>query len=810
MFENRFTDRAENALKLATQGAMEMGHDYVGSEHLLLGLVKEGGGIAGRVLAAYGIDEDVVREILSKYSEMGNVALFVPQELTPRSKRIIELAFAESRRIGGGYIGTEHILMGILRETDCLAVKILKQFGADPQKLYNEMIRMIGESTNAQNNIYSGKRDATPMLNQFGRDLTTLAREGKIDQVVGREKEIERIVQVLIRRNKNNPCLIGEPGVGKTAIAEGLALKIVNAQVPELLKNRRIVALDLPSMVAGAKYRGEFEERLKAVMEELKKARDTILFMDELHTIVGAGAAEGAIDAASILKPSLARGDYQIIGATTTNEYRKHIEKDPALERRFQPVMVAEPAPAEAVSILQGIRDKYEAHHRVKISDKAILAAVQLSVRYITDRHLPDKAIDLIDEAAAAVRLKAFTPPAHLKELEEKIERAAGEKENAIRSQEFEKAAKFRDAEVRMRQELFHKKEKWMDDHKRNELTIKEEDIARVVADWTRIPVNTLTQSEAQKLLGMEEILHRRVIGQSEAVSAVSRAIRRGRAGIKDPKRPIGSFLFCGPTGVGKTELSRALAEAMFGTEEAVIRIDMSEFMEKHSVSKLIGSPPGYVGYDDGSQITEKIRRKPYSVVLFDEIEKAHPDIFHILLQMLEDGHVTDGQGKRIDMKNCIIIMTSNAGAHFITQRKKLGFGAVDEAGPEHDYERIKKDVLDEVKKVFRPEFLNRIDETIVFHQLTRQDIRQIAQILLEEVQARLKQMNVDIRFEAEALDVLAQKGFDPIYGARPLRRTILSQVEDTLAEKLLNGEIDRGQKWKVGQNGGELVFQVE
>lgn len=807
MFENRFTDRAENALKLATQSAMEMGHDYIGSEHLLLGLIKEGGGVAGRVLAAYGIEEDVVREMIAQYCEIGEGILFIPHEFTPRSKRIIELAFAESRRLSGGYIGTEHILMGILREVDCLAVKILKQFGADPQKLYNEMIRMIGQSASGQS-LYNRKEGQnTPFLNQFGRDLTVLAREGKIDQVIGREKEIERVTQILIRRNKNNPCLIGEPGVGKTAIAEGLALKIVNGEVPELLRGRRIVTLDLSSMVAGAKYRGEFEERLKSAMEELKKSKDIILFIDELHTIVGAGAAEGAIDAANILKPSLARGDFQMIGATTINEYRKYIEKDAALERRFQPVLVREPTPEEAIAILKGVRDKYEAHHKVKISDEAINVAVALSSRYITDRFLPDKAIDLIDEAAAAVRLRAYTAPPHLKGLEEKIERLMGEKENAICSQEFEKAASFRDEEMRLRQDLLRKKEEWNDSNKRTELSIKKDDIAQIVGDWMHIPVKTLTENETQQLLHLEEVLYKRVIGQEEAVSAVARAIRRSRVGLKDPKRPIGSFLFCGPTGVGKTELSKALAQAMFGDEEAMIRIDMSEFMEKHSVSKLVGSPPGYVGYDDGSQITEKIRKKPYSVILFDEIEKAHPDVFHILLQILEDGHITDGQGRRVDMKNCVIIMTSNAGARLITEKRKLGFGDGGENKADSDYSRIKTDVMGELKKTFRPEFLNRIDDVIVFHQLTQEDMEKIAAIMLDEIKVRLKGLHIQLSFDKEVLTFLSKKGFDPLYGARPLRREILSQIEDVLAEKMLGGEVKEGDKLTITEREGKLSF---
>jgi ATP-dependent Clp protease ATP-binding subunit ClpC len=807
MFENRFTDRAENALKLATQSAMELGHDYIGSEHLLLGLIKEGGGVAGRVLASYGIEEDVAREIIAQYCEIGGGILFIPHEFTPRSKRIIELAFTESRRFSGGYIGTEHILMGILREADCLAVKIIRQFGADPQKLYNEMIRMIGQNTTVQNLYHKKEGGNTPFLNQFGRDLTMLAREGKIDQVIGREKEIERVTQILIRRNKNNPCLIGEPGVGKTAIAEGLALKIVNGEVPELLRGRRIVTLDLSSMVAGAKYRGEFEERLKSALEELKKSKDVILFIDELHTIVGAGAAEGAIDAANILKPSLARGDFQMIGATTINEYRKYIEKDAALERRFQPVLVKEPSQEETIAILKGIRDKYEAHHKVKISDEAIEAAVTLSSRYITGRYLPDKAIDLIDEAAAAVRLRAYTAPPHLKELEEKIEKLMGEKENAICSQEFEKAAAFRDEEMRLRQVLQRKKEEWSDTNKRSELFIKKHDIAQIIGDWTKIPVDTLTANETQQLLHLEKTLHQRVIGQEEAVSAVARAIRRSRVGLKDPKRPIGSFLFCGPTGVGKTELSKALAHAMFGEEDAMIRIDMSEFMEKHSVSKLVGSPPGYVGFDDGTQITEKIRKKPYSVILFDEIEKAHPDVFHILLQILEDGHITDGQGRRVDMKNCVIIMTSNAGARLITEKRKLGFGDGGESRADADYDRIKADVMAELKKTFRPEFLNRIDDVIVFHQLTRENIEKIAELMLIEIKERLSVMQIQMSFDHEALAFLSQKGFDPLYGARPLRREILSQIEDVLAGKMLRGEIKEGDRLTITEKEGKLAF---
>jgi len=804
----RFTEKAEKAIAYSQESAMMMGHNYVGTEHLLLGLLKEGSGIAARVLQDQKVTEEKVVKEIEELIGRGEQTGEQPLGFTPRTKRVLELAFREARRMGHNYIGTEHLLLGIMKEGESVAVRILMELGVDPQRLFNEIIRMLNDEAPGANGEPKGSSSSsnTPTLNQFGRDLTDMARDGKIDPVIGRDKEIERVIQILSRRTKNNPCLIGEPGVGKTAIAEGLAQKIIEGNIPEILKNKRVVTLDLSSMVAGAKYRGEFEERLKKAMDEIRKSGDVILFIDEMHTIIGAGAAEGAIDASNILKPSLARGEIQVIGATTLDEYRKHIEKDAALERRFQPIIVGEPSKEEALEILKGVRDKYEAHHRVKITDEALEAAVRLSDRYITDRYLPDKAIDLIDEAASRVRLKAFTAPPDIKKLEEKVEKLKKEKEDAVRSQEFEKAARIRDEEQKAKNELERVKNEWQQQHQTRTDTVLEDDIAEIVSSWTGIPVKRLAEEESERLLKMEDVLHKRVIGQEEAVKAVSKAIRRGRVGLKDPKRPVGSFIFLGPTGVGKTELTKALAEAMFGDENAMIRIDMSEYMEKHTVSRLVGSPPGYVGYEEGGQLTEKVRRKPYSVVLFDEIEKAHPDVFNILLQILEDGRLTDAQGRTVDFRNTIIIMTSNVGARLITEPKRLGFST---GGDEKakSYEDMKNNVMGELKRTFRPEFLNRIDEIIVFHPLTEENIKDIVSLMLDTLAKRLKQNGITIEITDEAKNLLAKKGYDPVYGARPLRRAIQSMVEDKLAEEMLEGRVSKGDTVLIEVKNGDLSF---
>lgn len=803
----RFTEKAEKAIAYSQESAMNLGHNYVGTEHLLLGLVKEGSGVGARVLQSQGVTEEKVLKEIEELIGKGEQPGQQPLGFTPRTKRVLELSFKEARRMGHSYIGTEHMLLGIMKEGESVAVRILMDLGVDPQKLFAEIVRMLSEeapgSTGAPRN--NAAHTSTPTLNQFGRDLTEMAREGKFDPVVGRDTEIERVIQILSRRTKNNPCLIGEPGVGKTAIAEGLAQKIVEGNIPEILKDKRVVTLDLSSMVAGAKYRGEFEERLKKAMEEIRKSGNVILFIDEMHTIIGAGAAEGAIDASNILKPSLARGEIQVIGATTLDEYRKHVEKDAALERRFQPITVGEPSKEEAIEILKGVRDKYEAHHRVKITDEALDAAVKLSDRYITDRFLPDKAIDLIDEAASRVRLKAFTAPPDLKKLEERVEKLRKEKEDAIVCQEFEKAARIRDEEQEAKNELDKMKNSWQQSNQTKTDTVTEEEIAEIVASWTGIPVRRLAEEESERLLKMEETLHVRVIGQEEAVKAISKAIRRGRVGLKDPKRPVGSFIFLGPTGVGKTELTKALAESMFGDENAMIRIDMSEYMEKHSVSRLVGSPPGYVGYEEGGQLTEKVRRKPYSVVLFDEIEKAHPDVFNILLQILEDGRLTDSQGRTVDFRNTVIIMTSNVGARLITEPKRLGFSTGDERA--RNYEDMKSNVMGELKRTFRPEFLNRVDEIIVFHPLSEEHIKEIVSLMIDNLAKRLKQNAITIEVSDTAKTFLAKKGFDPIFGARPLRRAIQNMVEDRLAEEMLESKVKTGDHVYVDVEKDDLVL---
>ena len=802
----KFTARAEKAIEIANEIALELGHNYIGTEHIFYGLAKEGTGVASQVLKNQNItDEDILREIemligtgepLTQNDSMG---------FTPRSKRVIENAFVEARRLGSEFIGTEHLLIGIMREGDSVAARIMIDLNIDPRKLYNEIVKVLNEDGMDANSAVSSDRNSgsfnsTPTLNQFGSDLTKQAREGKLDPVIGRKSEIDRVIQILSRRTKNNPCLIGEPGVGKTAVVEGLAEKIVADDVPEMLKNKRVVTLDISGMVAGAKYRGDFEERIKKCLSEVKKAGDVILFIDEIHTIVGAGSAEGAVDAANILKPLLARGEVQVVGATTLNEYRKYIEKDSALERRFSPVTVGEPTEEETIKILEGLRDKYEAHHNVKITEGAIKAAVDLSIRYINDRYLPDKAIDLMDEAASRVKMRTYTMPDSIKEIEEKIATLDKEKEEAIRVQDFEKAASLRDKENEQKDKLEKEKKKWQSKNSKNVLNLTEEDIAEVIASWTKIPVNKITQDENEKLKHLEETLHKRVIGQNEAVEAVSKAIRRGRVGLKDPNRPIGSFLFLGPTGVGKTELSKALAEALFGNEDAMIRVDMSEYMEPHSVAKLIGSPPGYVGYDEGGQLTEKIRRKPYSVILFDEIEKAHPDVMNMLLQILDDGRLTDATGRTVNFKNTVIIMTSNVGARMITDKNVLGFSQnVDnKEGQEKEYESIKKDVMAELKKQFRPEFINRIDDIIVFHKLTDEDIGQIIEIMLKQVQKRLKEQEYNVEIDKSVKDLVAKKGIDTNYGARPLKRAIQSNVEDKIAEAILEGKIIPHKKVKI------------
>jgi ATP-dependent Clp protease ATP-binding subunit ClpC len=791
-YNNRFTEKAENALRLAQESAVSLGHNYVGSEHLLLGLLKEGTGVAAKALISQGVTENGIISRIEELTGIGNEPVVQPIGLTPRTKHILEYSVIEANQMGSNYVGTEHILLGLLREGDSVAVRILNDLGVDVARLYNEINQNndFSHQTPAKNS--HGKKVATPTLDQFSRNLNEIAKKGKIDPVIGRDKEIERVIQILCRRTKNNPCLIGEPGVGKTAIAEGLAQRVVSGNLPDILKDKIIYCLDLSAMIAGAKYRGEFEDRLKKAMEEICNDGNIILFIDEIHTLVGAGAAEGAIDAANILKPSLARGDIQVIGATTLDEYRKYIEKDSALERRFQPVLVDEPTPDEALTILKGIRDKYEAHHSVKITDEALEAAVKLSQRYITDRYLPDKAIDLIDEAASRVRLQAYTTPPNVKKIEEKIAKIATNKEEAVRAQDFEKAAKLRDEERLLKQEVKQLREKWTEKNQKSTPNITEEVVAAIVSGWTGIPTEQLTKDESERLMQLEQILHRRVIGQDEAVVSISKAIRRGRVGLKDEKRPIGSFIFLGPTGVGKTELSKALAEAMFGDEEAIIRIDMSEYMEKHSVSKLIGSPPGYVGYEEGGQLTERVRRKPYSVILFDEMEKAHPDVFNILLQILEDGILTDSQGRRVDFRNTVIIMTSNVGARMISERKQLGFG-LDQGQQEQDYKKIKSDVMGELKKAFRPEFLNRVDDIIVFHQLNEEHIKKIAQNMLEGLKKKLKDMNFSVEFTDFVIEMVAKEGFDIVYGARPLRRVIQTKIEDLIAEKMLEGKISEG-----------------
>ena len=805
-----FTEKANKALNLAIAVASQLGHTYIGSEHILFGLVAEGSGVAATLLAKKNVTKEIVEEKLETTIGKGVPSHVTPADFTPRTKRILEMAIAESRRLGHSYVGTEHILMAMLKEQDSYGVLFMRELNVNTKDLYTECVNEIGDSKEGNAEFdspqgRSGGGDTGGALSKYGRDLTELAKNNKIDPVIGRQQEIERVIQILSRRTKNNPCLIGEPGVGKTAIAEGLAQKIVTGEVPETLKSKKIFSLDLTAMLAGAKYRGDFEERIKSAIDEVAKSGNIILFIDEIHTIIGAGAAEGAVDAANILKPQLARGEIQIIGATTIEEYRKHIEKDAALERRFQPVMVAEPNEEDATKILFGLRDKYEAHHKIKISDEAIRAAVQLSSRYITDRYLPDKAIDLIDEAASRVRMKAFTAPPDLKEMEDKIKKAGEEKAAAVNAQDFEAAAKIRDEEKSLNEEYEKARQQWQETNARNSGEVTAEEIAEIVSIWTGVPVKQLTEQESDRLLHMEDILHKRVVGQNEAVEAVAKAIRRGRVGLKDPKRPIGSFIFLGPTGVGKTELCKALAEALFGNENNMIRLDMSEYMEKHTVSRMVGSPPGYVGYDEGGQLTEKIRRNPYSVVLFDEIEKAHPDVFSILLQILEDGILTDAQGRRVDFRNAVIIMTSNIGARMITETKNLGFGSSENAMK--DDKEIKNDVMNELKKHFRPEFLNRIDDIIVFQKLSEDDIKLIASKMLEQLTERVKQLGINLVVTEEAIAEIANEGYEPVYGARPLRRAITTKIEHKLSEYLLSGKVKSGDTVVLSVADGAFTF---
>ena len=809
-----FTEKANKALNLAIESAEEMRHNYVGTEHILYGLVKEGSGVAATALNECGVTEDALREKLESINGTMSLVELTPDDFTPRTKRVLRAAVIISSKTGYTYVGTEHLLLAILSESDSYAVAFLEELGVSVERLAQAVSKgMQGgadegfggfENESAPN----GSQKGGSALDKFGRDLTQAAKNGEIDPVIGREKEIQRVVQILSRRTKNNPVLIGEPGVGKTAVAEGLALEIAKGNVPEILKDKRVVSLDLTGMVAGAKYRGDFEERIKAAIDEVKKSKNTILFIDELHTIVGAGAAEGSADAANILKPSLARGDFQVIGATTLNEYRKYIEKDAALERRFQPVKVGEPTPEQAVQILKGLRDSYEAHHKVKITDEAINAAVTLSSRYIADRYLPDKAIDLIDEGASKVRLASLTSPDNVKELEDEIADYEKEKASAINEQDFERAARLRDEQKELQTKLDDAKKKWQEQQKGNSGEVTAEDIAKIVSEWTGIPVVQLTKEESERLLNMENVLHERVIGQSEAVTAIAKAIRRGRVGLKDPKRPVGSFIFLGPTGVGKTELCKALAEAMFGDENAMLRLDMSEYMEKHTVSKLIGSPPGYVGFEEGGQLTEKVRRKPYSVVLFDEIEKAHPDVFNMLLQILEDGRLTDSQGRTVDFKNTIIIMTSNVGARLITEKQSsLGFNSENENVEESEKKDIKELVTGELRKVFRPEFLNRVDDIIVFNKLNKDEIKQIAVKMLKTLENRLDKMNIKISFTDNAISEIADKGFDENYGARPLRRAIQNEIEDPLSEQMLEGKVKDGAVVTCDFADGQFTF---
>ena len=811
----RYTPQAKEALSLAVEMAESLNHGYVGTEHLLIGLLQEGTGVAAKVLEENGVEEAKVVELVSQLITPDNsVQMAENAAYTPRARRVIENSYREAVRFKAAQIGTEHILIAILREGDCVASRLLNTIGISVQKLYIDLLAAMGEDAPSvkdemQRGSYGKRGSSTPALDSYSRNLTQMALDGKLDPVIGREHEIQRVIQVLSRRTKNNPCLIGEPGVGKTAVVEGLAQRIAAGDVPDTIAGKRVMTLDLSGMVAGSKYRGEFEERIKKVIVEVVESKDVLLFIDEIHTIIGAGGAEGALDASNILKPSLARGELQLIGATTIDEYRKYIEKDAALERRFQPVTVDEPSEEESIAILKGLRSRYEEHHKVEITDDALEAAVKLSARYINDRFLPDKAIDLIDEASSKVRLLNYTKPAKVITYEEQIDELEEEKETAIREEAYEKAGDIKKKQEKLKEKIRQILEKWEKEKETRKLTVGENEVADVVAGWTKIPVKKLAEEESERLKNLENILHERVVGQEEAITAVSKAIRRGRIGLKDPKRPIGSFLFLGPTGVGKTELSKALAEAMFGTETSLIRVDMSEYMEKHSVSKMIGSPPGYVGYEEGGQLSEKVRRNPYSVILFDEIEKAHPDVFNILLQVLDDGHITDAQGRKIDFKNTIIIMTSNAGAENIIAPKRLGFGVATDAKADHEF--MKGRVMEEVKRLFKPEFLNRIDEIIVFHQLTKEHMKGIADIMLKGIEKRCKeQLGITLTVNEAAKELLIDKGYDEKYGARPLRRTIQSLLEDKMAEEILDGKIKKSAGVEAGCEDGRLIFTVK
>ncbi len=811
---DRFTEQAKAAINLAVDAAEKLGHSYVGTEHLLIGLLQEGRGVASRVLKACGVETEKVAQLVNQLiSPNQSVRLTERGGYTPSARRVLESSYREAVRFKAPLIGTEHLLIAIIRENDCVAVRLLNTMGINIQNLYLELLAAMGEDAPANKEELQSARGArgrtsTPALDNYSRDLTALARDGRLDPVVGREQEIQRVVQILSRRTKNNPCLIGEPGVGKTAVVEGLAQMIASGDVPEVIADKRVLTLDLSGMVAGSKYRGEFEERIKKVLSELKEDGEVLLFIDEIHTIIGAGGAEGALDASNILKPSLARGEIQLIGATTIDEYRKYIEKDAALERRFQPVTVEEPNEELSIDILKGLRGKYEEHHKVTITDDALTAAVRLSSRYINDRFLPDKAIDLIDEAASKIRLTTYVEPSEIKELEADIVSLEQQKEAAIKAEAYEKAGEIKRKQAKKREKIEKVRAKWQKEKTSRKLVVGEGEIADIVSGWTKIPVRKLEEEESERLRRLESILHERVVGQSDAVTAVSKAIRRGRVGLKDPKRPIGSFLFLGPTGVGKTELCKALAEAMFGTENALIRVDMSEYMEKHSVSKMIGSPPGYVGYDEGGQLSEKVRRNPYSVILFDEIEKAHPDVFNILLQVLDDGHITDAQGRKIDFKNTILIMTSNAGAENIVSPKRLGFASANDE--KERYQFMKDRVMQEVKRLFKPEFLNRIDEIMVFHSLNQEHMKEIVTIMLNVIIKRTaRQMNLNLSVDDETKAFLVEKGYDEKYGARPLRRAIQTHLEDRLAETILEGQIKNGDEVQISRDGEQLKFTV-
>ena len=812
MFE-RFTEKAIKVIMLAQEEARRLGHNFVGTEQVLLGLIGEGTGVAAKTLKSMGVTLKDARAEVEKIIGRGSGFVAVEIPFTPRAKRVLELSWDEARQLGHNYIGTEHLLLGLIREGEGVAARVLENLGVDLNKVRSNVVKMLGESKpqtvssgSSSSSSSSGGKTKTPSLDEFGRDLTLAAQELRLDPVVGREKEIERVIQILARRTKNNPVLIGEPGVGKTAVAEGLATRIVNAEVPDILDGKKVIQLDMGLLVAGTKYRGEFEERLKKIMDEIRQAGNIILVIDEMHTLIGAGAAEGAIDAANILKPALSRGEIQVIGATTLDEYRKYVEKDSALERRFQPVIIDEPTEEESIEIIKGLKPKYEEHHKLIISDEAIVAAVKLSNKYITDRFLPDKAIDVIDEASSKVRLKVSNLSPEGKELEKELRGLIKEKEDAIRNQEFEKASQLRDDEAELKDRIREMTQKYKEEHEANKPTVTAENVAEVISTMTGVPVTKLTEGESERLLKLEDTLHERVIGQHDAVVAISKAIRRARVGLKSPNRPIGSFIFCGPTGVGKTELAKALAEAVFGSEDNMIRVDMSEFMEKHSTAKLIGSPPGYVGYDDGGHLTELIRKKPYSVVLFDEIEKAHPDVFNIMLQILDDGRLTDSKGRHINFKNTIIIMTSNVGASMITNTSKLGFTTGEDESKDK-YEKLKETVTEEMKKAFRPEFSNRIDETIVFSHLSKEEIRQIVDLMLKDLFKRLQERELSVEVTDEVKDHLAENGYSEAYGARPLRRLIQRKIEDELAEEILSGKYANGDTVKIVLKDGKIAF---